>query len=136
MGSIIVGNDSGSQSAEGVAGFNFGVGWWISPRTSLAGRIAAVSADTSNNTSAAFVFVGPAIQHYIDDDIWLGGGIGVGIVSEGNLSNEAIAVDMRAGYNFWSAGANALGVSVELHAAEFDTVTATGLGLLLNYQFR
>ncbi len=131
-----------------------GLGGWVSSRLLLSGRVAVVTyaqgaQRTATDHYAAYRmtggFMGPAVQYWIGDG-WIGGGLGLGVVtgsepydryeaSEGSVGL-GLSADLRAGYSLLSGGPYAWGVSVEISPARIDGATVATFGVLVGFQHR
>lgn len=126
-------------------GLDLGVGGFVSPRLALTARLAGGTIIESDVVAYVGV-LGPNAQYWLDDHIWLGGGLGLGfmLASAGGDDSAAVAgsgVDLRAGYSFGQRG-NSWNVSVEAtsfsegmsFAMPFDDRALTVLSFLVGYQ--
>lgn len=131
-----------------------GVGGWITPRTALTVRAAALTLSpqppapsgvaTIDAYRRTFAFFGPSLQYWFDDHIWLGAGVGVAAMFSDAGDLRGWGADLRAGYAL-----GAFDVSLEVSPSYFPTgggfnpvtamsvsSTTTGVALLAGYQFR
>jgi hypothetical protein len=126
------------DSDGGLGGVDLGVGGWISPHLALTVRAAGVTIP-SDNTRTSAVFFGPSAQYWINNNLWLGGGLGLSVLYSVNDNGDSdstngFGLDLRAGYTFSTTTENTFNVSVELTPGSFDGGTATGVALLFGYQ--
>jgi hypothetical protein len=134
------GNDSATSDL-GIGGLSLGVGGWLNPKLAVTGRIAGVTL-SDNGATLSNVFFGPALQYWIDNHFWVGGGAGLAILAlGGDSSGDSITgfgLDMRAGYTFNEGSENTFNASLEINPGFFSesggSVTVTGIGILLGYQ--
>ena len=138
FGFLRISGDGDSQSEGSIAGLDLGIGGFLNPRMALTLRIAGVTyvADGGQITQA---FLGPSLQYWATPNVWLGGGIGLGVVQiksdfGGSDSETKLGLDLRAGYTFNPNAKHSFNLSVEFTPTFFDGGTISGLGLLLGYQ--
>ena len=125
-----VGGDASSSDSRAALGANLGIGGFITPQIALSLRIASVSYsyDANDGYNGVYtdeaIFAGPSIQYWINDKLWIGGGIGYAIEhvsysaddgTTGDSTNDptGVALDLRGGFTFWKSMRNSLNVSVE-----------------------
>lgn len=135
------GNTTDKEGALG--GLNLGLGGWINPRVAVSLRIGAVTySESAGDARLTTAFVGPSVQYWATDHLWLGGGVGVGVIRvsdrEGAGRETGMGFDVRAGYTFSTTSEDTLNISLELiptrFAAGSEDLAFYGLGLLLGYQ--
>lgn len=136
FGFTSVSTDNGSDSYGGLSGLNIGLGGWISPRTALTVRIAGNSFERFD---VQFIsgLLGISAQHMVSDAAWLGGGLGIGVLTTDQAGDEGeggLGLDLRAGYNFHQSARNAFSVSVEVIPVFVDDLRVTGVGFQLGWQ--
>ncbi len=128
------------DSFNGLSGLNVGVGGWISPKTALTVRIAGTSfTQDFGGTDVQFIagMLGLSAQQMLTEEIWAGGGIGIGILTDDQDQTEAesgLGIDLRAGYNFYQSTKNAFNVAVEITPGFFDGGRVTGMALQVGWQ--
>lgn len=130
----------GGDSYNGLSGLNLGVGGWISPNTALTVRIAGTS--FTQNFGGVDVqliagLLGITAQQYINDQMWVGGGVGIGILTDDQDNTDpesGLGLDLRAGYNFYQSTKNAFNVALEITPGFFDGGRVTGVGLQVGWQ--
>lgn len=131
------------ESYNGLSGLNIGVGGWISPKTAITVRIAGTSftQDFTDLGGPEVQFIagmlGVTAQQMVTDVAWVGGGLGIGILTDDQESTDAesgLSLDLRAGYNFYQSTKNAFYASVELTPGFFDGGRVTGIGLQVGWQ--
>lgn len=129
---------------DATGGLNLGVGLWISPRDALTLRIAGATHKEKQEGELNCAFIGPSLQHWLDDRIWMGVGLGLGVVSLKYADELALpdpepktglGLDLRAGFAFVSWGQNQLSASFELTPVLLEDGSVTAAGLLLAYQY-
>lgn len=134
--------DSDAEEASDLGtSLSFGVGGWLNPQLALTARIAAVGL-SENEISVTHAFLGPALQYWLTDQLWLGGGVGLTSfrVSDGFSAAqvEGFGFDVRAGYSLNVGGENTLHLSVELipgfYSENGESTRLTGIGILFGYQ--
>ncbi|MBA3818032.1 MAG: hypothetical protein H0X17_04025 [Deltaproteobacteria bacterium] len=143
VGFIWADPDEGAESDKelALAGLSLGVGGWLSPQLALTLRIAGVTYseeigdDTGRLTTG---FFGPSAQYWVNENAWLGGGLGLGFasISVGDFedSESGLGLDLRGGYTFSTTSENTWNLSVELTPSFLDGGTLYGFGILLGYQ--
>jgi hypothetical protein len=103
-----------------------GLGGWISPKTALTVRVAGTSF-VEDDIQYIAGMLGLSAQHMVTEAAWLGGGLGIGVLTtdiEGDEGLRGLGLDLRAGYNFHQSARNAFSVSVEvtpLFVEDFQT---------------
>ncbi len=132
-----------------LAGANFGVGGWLSPRLALTARIAGVQISKNdfpvNDGTLVAAFFGPSLQYWADDHLWFGGGAGFatfrlvgGNSGSGDFGTNGFGLDLRGGYTFGTTK-NTFNVSVEatpgFYSKNGSSGTLTGFALLVGYQY-
>jgi hypothetical protein len=131
------------DSFNGLSGLNLGVGGWISPNTAITVRIAGTSftQDFSELGGPEVQFIagmlGVTAQQMVSDTAWVGGGLGIGILTDDQDETEGesgLALDLRAGYNFYQSAKNAFNASIEITPGFFDGGRVTGIGLQVGWQ--
>src|SRR5690349_15771491 len=65
--------DNAVTSDAVLGGLDIGVGGWLNSRMAITGRLAGVS-DSQNGFTAAAIFLGPSLQYWVNDNLWVGGG--------------------------------------------------------------
>jgi len=129
-----------SESFGGLSGLNLGIGGWVAPRTALTLRLAATSfTEPVGAVDVRFIagLLGLSLQHMITNEVWLGGGIGVGVLTtdQDNIESErGLAFDLRAGFNLYQSRQNAFHLAVEVTPGFFDGLDVTGIGIQLGWQ--
>jgi hypothetical protein len=151
LGFIWARNGDGQESDTEVAlaGLSAGIGGWLNPQMALTLRGAGATYSTDVGVgSARFTtgVVGPSLQYWLDDRLWLGGGAGLGfaaITIDGADTQPdpetGFGLDLRAGYTFTSGTANTFNVSVEYNPTFFDvgdgqSLQINSFGILFGYQ--
>jgi hypothetical protein len=128
------------KSYTGIGGLSLGVGGWVSPQVAITGRIAGATI-SENGEQLSNIFFGPSLQYWVNDNFWLGGGIGLGILADncdGCESVTGFGFDARVGYTFSVSSENTFNVSFELNPEHYSengvSATITSVGILLGYQ--
>lgn len=117
------GRESDKEVALG--GLNLGIGGWLNPKMAISLRIAGTTyTDSENDLDLRFTtgIVGPHLQYWVDDHIWLGGGAGIGVAAvnvsgpgvDESDSETGFGLDLRAGYTFSQGSEHTWNVSFEL----------------------
>lgn len=124
------------DSRNGLSGLNLGLGGWVSPQTAVTVRITGTSFE-QNGTQLIAGMMGIVAQQMVTEAAWLGGGIGIGILTDDREDTEAesgLGLDFRAGYNFYQSRRNAFSASLEIQPGFFDGGRVTGVGVQLGWQ--
>jgi hypothetical protein len=140
---------AGGDDAEhfiGLSGLNVGIGGFIGPQTALTLRIAGGTFSSDRfgpELRYTTGFGGPAVQHYVTDRLFVGGGLGLGVFAN-SRSEEAdevdggaetgFALDLRAGYDILSGARGALHVAFEMIPVFLDDGTVTSMGFQVGAQ--
>ena len=128
--------------AIGVAG---GIGGFINPQIAISLRLASVNYSTDafdglgGTYTRSALFIGPAIQYWVNPNFWLGGGIGYSIdhlsyqndfgdVGDSVNDPTGIGLSLRAGYTFWSQLRNSVYVQAEYTPGFYGEVNQGGAG--------
>ena len=150
------GNTSNTQASIGLDG---GIGAFLTPQIALTLRMASVnySQDIGVDATATLsaIFLGPSLQYWATPQFFIGGGIGYAIAHESvSYSNGAtadstndptgVAIDLRAGFEFWHQMRNSMNVSVEytpgfykqdLGNGTTESLQLNGFQVSFGYQF-
>jgi hypothetical protein len=140
----ITGRDDNGQSDTtdvGFGGLTLGIGGWVGPQMAITARIAGVTV-SKDSVTFSHIFFGPSLQYWIDDHIWLGGGVGLSIArvafDGASDSTNGFGLDLRAGYTFTTGSENTFNVSVELNPGHYSengaSTTLTGIAFMVGYQ--
>ena len=150
------------------ASLAIGFGTWIIPqRVALTARIGVVGVNAPGTHLGSLVysaFLGPSLQYWIDDHLWLGGGVGFTTFRTSSGSSlldvrspclfgaktcdvNGVGIDLRAGYSIGPTK-HQLNVSVEVVPGSYGTDpalalygnagrggAATSFALMLGYQY-
>lgn len=138
FGLLRVADDNDSESRGSLGGLSLGVGGFINPKMAITVRIAGVTYVEDNGTLTQ-AFFGPSLQYWVNDNAWVGGGVGVGIArfvvdGLGSNSETGLGLDARAGYTFNPTAKHSFNVSAEITPAFIEDVTFTGIAVLFGYQ--
>ena len=119
------------ESRSGLSGLNLGLGGWLSPQTALTVRVTGNSFD-EQGTQIVAGMLGVVLQHMVNDAVWVGGGVGIAVLTDDNEATEpesGLGLDFRAGYNFYQSRGHAFHLALEVQPGFFDggRVTAAGL---------
>ena len=124
------------ETKAGIAGINFGVGGFIKPNMAILGRLSGTSAsyDTDfgeiSQTSGVF---GPSLQYWMNDKVYVEGGVGVGFWNIEDGNDQGLGVLLGAGYTVWNRGKHNLQVAVEYAPVLTDT-KVHNFGFTFGYQ--
>jgi hypothetical protein len=126
-----------------VGGVDLGFGAFVTPELAMLFRFAAQTfwvPTVDNNRIAAHAFAGPAIQVWLNDRVFAGGGAGLGIEGgqkqDGSDADSAIGlgVTARAGYAVSVSEDAAWRVSVEAGYGMLEGRRAYSAALLIGWQ--
>jgi hypothetical protein len=140
LGFFWVSSDGESSDTEtAIGGLDLAVGTFLKPKMAITGRIAGVTY-SEDGGSITEVFFGPSLQYWATRNVWVGGGVGLGIVrvsidSFGSDSETGLALDGRVGYTFNPDTKHTFNVSLEWSPAFVEDATWHGLAILGGYQF-
>ncbi len=137
------GQDSETETA--LAGLNLGIGGWLNERMALTGRVSGTTFSPQDGVRFTTGVIGPSLQYWTDDHIWVGGGVGLAFAAISvDGANEqpdpetGFGLDLRAGYTFSTGTVNTFNVSVEYNPGFFSfdggSVQLNSFGLLFGYQ--
>ncbi|HTJ43595.1 MAG TPA: hypothetical protein VL463_15930 [Kofleriaceae bacterium] len=138
----LAGNDGSSESHGSLGGLDLALGGFLNNETALLFRISGttyVVGSGSDQVNVSNVFVGPAVQYWAGEHVFVGGGIG-GAVLSGQASNgdhaslRGFGVEGRVGYAFSEDSVNAWHVSAELNNGSYDGGNATSIAFLIGWQ--
>jgi hypothetical protein len=128
--------DGSTSDSKGGGTLGLGLGGWITNRMALSARFveSGFSADgdgASSDDSVYGGFFGPSLQLWLDDHVFLGGGLGWSFlgakVNGTNTDTETgFGLDLRLGYNFTSRSPNTFNVSLELTPGFYNVDLGNG----------
>jgi hypothetical protein len=129
----------------GLSGLNVAIGGFVGPDTALTLRIAGGTFKTDRfgpDLRYTSAFAGPAVQRWVTDRLFIGGGLGLGVygtsgsdVDEVDADSESgFAVDLRFGYDIVSGARGALHVAFEMVPVFLDEGTITSMGFQVGAQ--
>lgn len=138
IGSMIVSSDTDSKSETSLAGLSLGIGGFVNKQLAVTARIAGgtYTDDAGRLTQA---FFGPAVQYWATPNVWLGGGIGLGVLAidvngAGSDSNTDLGFDVRAGYTFNPGTKHSFNISAEFTRSQADNGAVSVVGVLAGWQ--
>ncbi len=151
LGFIWARNGDGQESDTEVAlaGLSAGIGGWLNPQMALTLRVAGATYSTDSafgNARFTTGVVGPSLQYWLDDRMWIGGGAGIGFaaITVDGLDAQpdpetGFGLDLRAGYTFSTGSVNTFNLSVEYNPTFFDvgdgqSLQINSFGILFGYQ--
>jgi hypothetical protein len=146
LGAVWLDRNSDGASSDtlgAVAGLNLGIGGFVTPQLAITLRAAGVTySEDMGPDSASFVtgFLGPTAQYWFNDNVWAGGGLGLGFASLllGDIeyaSEAGLGIVLRGGYTLSPTSKSSWNISAELTSAMLEQVDANGFGLLAGYQW-
>lgn len=133
------------SSGTGALGLAGSIGGFISPQIAISLRLASVSysVDAYDGAGGTFtrsaIFIGPAIQYFLNPKLWVGAGIGYSIDhlsyqnaygDTGDSVNDptGIGLSLRGGYSFWHQLRNSMYVQAEYTPGFYGEVNQGALG--------
>ncbi len=143
-------DDENSETETGLGGLSLGLGGWLSDRVSLTARLAGATFSPDDDVRVTLGFVGPSLQYWPSEHFWIGGGLGIAVLSvaftgDGESDSESengFGLDFRAGYTFSTRSNHTFNISVELNPSFFsredtggEDVNVNAFGILLGYQY-
>ncbi|HEX5062528.1 MAG TPA: hypothetical protein VFV99_24315 [Kofleriaceae bacterium] len=145
MGWQHVADDDAEPFTQRVPCLSVGVGGWMAPAAAITLRLSAISSDPPHSSGLVVqALLGPALQLWPSDSIWLGAGVGLAFLRKTNDTDTAASVgfEARAGYTFNRHGKHSINASIEMLTARFTnddsslhfTGRMTSVGVLLGYQ--
>ncbi|MCE9578828.1 MAG: hypothetical protein K8W52_37230 [Deltaproteobacteria bacterium] len=137
VGWIHAGNGSASLvSGLSLGGIDLGVGAWLNTTTALTARVAGVTTTVDGGTATGGV-IGGSVQHWLDDHLWVSGGVGLGVYLErgpGAVTATGTGLDARIGYTLSTATEHTFNASLEVTPAFVPYMRVTSIALLFGYQ--
>lgn len=142
VGAGIGDHDPGSGTADDARGTKVG---FASPdiaagvrlgSLAITGRLAVILMKDDS-----YVFVGPAVQWWPSDRVFLGGGLGLGGIeldkaaADDTKGYQTLGLSLRAGLNLRPERRHRLTVSVEVTPGIYPNGISTGIALLGGYQY-
>lgn len=138
----------GGSEAEhflGLSGLNVGIGGFLGPEMALTLRIAGSTFTTDRfgpEIRTTSGFFGPALQRWVSDRVFVGGGLGFGVYATSGSevddidadAETGLAVDLRIGSDLVSGPSGALHLAVELIPVFLEEGTVASIGLQLGAQ--
>ena len=124
------------ETAVGTAGLNLGVGGFIKPNLAILGRFSGTNAkyDTAfGEFRQVSGVVGPTLQYWASDKVYLEGGAGLGVWSAEDESDSGFGLILGAGFTVWNRGKHNLQVGVE-YAPAFTDNAVHNFGITFGYQ--
>lgn len=134
-----------SETNVGLAPLSLSLGGFLSEDLALMARMAGTSwfEDIGNDTvQIGSYFYGVALQYWLSDEAFLGGGVGYGLLADNPFfssddsfeSEGGLAFTLRAGYAVYTSRNHALGFTLELFPEFFDN--ARTFGTAINFQWQ
>ena len=136
LGAGIQSDSALEETKTGLAGLNVGVGGFFTPNLAIMGRFSGTSAtyDTvSGEFSQRSGVVGPSLQYWANDKLYVEGGVGLGWWSVEDDSDRGLGLILGAGYTVWNRGKHNLQVGVE-YAPAFTDTAVHNFGITFGYQ--
>jgi hypothetical protein len=123
----------------GVAPLSLSLGGFLSRNVALMFRLAGTS-HFKNRDQIVNGFYGPAIQYWLSDGVFIGGGVGLGIlapnplISSSSEGKAGLAFNARLGVSPWSLEHHWFGAVLELFPAVYERTRVLGMALNLQWQ--
>lgn len=138
LGLMSATSDTGSSgSAFGLAGISAGLGGYLSENVALTLRISGGTV-SENGERLGQYFAGPALQRWLSDTVWVGGGVGLGVAQLISSGATVIDTDLgfsaRIGANLTGRSLHSINLSAEYTVGLHDGAALSFTGLLLSYQ--
>lgn len=116
-----------------------GAGVWLMPELALTGRLAGLTNFEGGEVLGAYL-VGPNVQYWPDDVVFVAGGVGIGVLLSTTGSNDiGLGFDLRAGFAFSRADDRLYTATVEVTPARFSqggsSAWLTPIAFLVGIQF-
>jgi len=129
----------------GVPSLSGGIGGWLGRSVALSVRVSTISVDPGAISGLQIHgFLGPALQWWLTDSIWIGCGAGLEFLKRTHDAghDNSPGLEARAGYTFNPGSRHSINASIEVLSAHFasehGTVDFTGLmtsvAVLFGYQ--
>lgn len=136
------------KSKLGLAPLSFGIGGFFSRDVALTFRATGASLFQDRGGATEQVVLasyGPSLQYYVSEQVFIGGGIGVGLLAGNPFANQGRGVERiaeagfaghtRVGWAFFASKAHQLSLSTEAIHARTGEVSSTGVTLALGWQY-
>lgn len=116
-----------------------GAGWWFTPKLALTGRLAGLSNLEDGEVLGSYL-VGPNLQYWPDEVVFVSAGVGVGVLLSTTGSNDVgLGYDVRVGFAFSRADDRLYTATVELTPVWFSqdgsSAWLTSIAFLVGLQF-
>ncbi len=134
----------------GLAPLSLGIGGFLSPDVALTFRMTGTSSFRDRGAGleqTVLGFYGPSLQYFVSDDLFVSGGVGLGLLahnpflaSESRVkvtpmeSRVGFAGNARIGWNFLKTKGAGLVLYAEATPARLEDVTAFGMAVGLGFQ--
>ena len=127
-----------SETETGLSGLNFQLGSFINPQMAINVRVSGTTF-TPEYSDTTFIsgLLSVGAQYWVAPQIFAGGGIGIGILttSDENTEDETgLALNARAGYEFWQSTSSAFHAALEISPAFYDGARVTSVGFQVGWQ--
>jgi hypothetical protein len=125
------------ESAVGLAGANLGIGGFVTPNLAILGRFSStnVTYDTVLGDYAQVSgVVAPTVQYWLNDKVNLESGVGIGLWSAEDESDQGVGLILGAGFTVFNRGKHNLQVGFEYAPAFPDSGTVHNVGITFGYQ--
>jgi hypothetical protein len=133
-----------ATNENGLGGLDVGIGGFINRQNALMLRISGTqfgAGTDANGDAIQFLsgFVGPSLQHWIGEDVFVGGGMGIAVLSlvsgtTTRASDRGFGLDGRVGYAFSHSASNAFHGSLEISTGLYDGGAVTSFAVLVGWQ--
>jgi Outer membrane protein beta-barrel domain len=130
-------DDFYEETATGLAGLNFGAGWFLTDNVAVLGRISGTRAtfDTFDVTQTSAVY-GGSIQYWLNNWASIEGGVGLGRWSDSDgLSENGWGLIVAFNATVFQRGRHHVRAGVEWAPVFTDTSNIQNIGVTVGYQF-
>jgi len=126
----------GDETLWGLGGPSFGFGKFVGSQLAFSVRIAGAT-HVGDDFYGYLGTIGPHLQYWPADQVWIGGGIGLGVLvgcSESCDSITGTGYDLRLGYAFQPRGVSGSNLSFEITDFSDNGFGIKTVSLLIGYQ--
>ena len=124
-------------SGTGPAGIDLGLGGWLSPSVALMVRLAGQQFTTEGGTTLVAGYLGPSLQLMVSDRVFVAGGLGLGVLTDGDgqRGDRGVGLDLRVGIELAQWRQHALHIAVEAMPSWYDGGAVSTLGFQVGWQY-
>jgi Outer membrane protein beta-barrel domain len=124
------------ETGKGLAGLNLGLGGFIKPNLAIMARFSGTNASYETpfgDVGQTSGVVGPSLQYWTSDKVYVEGGVGIGIWNVEDESDQGLGLILGAGFTVWNRGKHNLQVGFE-YAPVFTDAKIHNIGITFGYQ--